>query len=525
MLPGTNSSLPPISLGGIAIVLLVSLILKFRNVGTRGKDMPPGPNTTLILGNVLDFPTSLPHIKFLKWTRQYGDIFSLKIFDRTIIVISSPIAVKHILETNGARTGNRPQSKIANRVTRGQNMFLESMENPVWKRGSQLVRNFLTRDSLEKDLKTQEDEISQCMHDMLEDPKNFYRHVCRTTASVILTNVYGVRVAKYEGSVAETYFLGTKLLSESLDPGAHPPIDLFWPLQYVPKRWAYWKRLADSARTVRDELYGSLYAQCELAVKSKNFTGCHMESLVSDQAKLGMTRDEIIGIGAVLMDAGVKTTATFIHSFIIALINYPGIQRKAQKEIDTVVGPDRWPRLKDYENVPYIRAIVDEVIRFKPSAPVAIPHVSTAEVCYKGYRIPKDSTIFLNVHGISHDPDFFDHPEEFRPERFLETEFGTKPGVDTTGFRNNFTFGAGRRACPGEALARQNMALTIMNFLWAFDFKKDDSGTGGYDLDSYERPGIELAPKEFTCGVLPRSVAKAEMIRNRMVNAYGGTQG
>ncbi|ENI04575.1 hypothetical protein COCC4DRAFT_40692 [Bipolaris maydis ATCC 48331] len=519
-----NSGLPPIPLGGIAIVLLVSLILKFRNVGTRDKDMPPGPKTKPILGNALDFPNSFPHIKFLEWTRQYGDIFSLKIFDHTIIVISSPAAVKHVLETNGARTGNRPQSVIVNRVTRGQNMFLEDMENPVWRRGSQLVRNFLTRDNLEKGLKTQEDEISQCMHDILEDPKNYYRHVNRTTASVILTNVYGVRVAKYEGSVAETYFLGINLFSECLAPGAHPPVDLFSPLQYVPKRWAYWKRLADSARAVRDGLYGSLYAQCERAVESKNFTGCHMESLVSDQAKLGMTRDEIVGIGAVLMDAGVKTTATFIHSFIIALINYPEIQRKAQQEIDTVVGPDRWPKLKDYENVPYIRAIVDEVIRFKPSAPVAIPHVSTAELHYKGYRIPKGSTIFLNVHGIAHDPDFFDHPEEFRPERFLETEFGTKPGVDATGYRNNFIFGAGRRACPGEALARQNMALTIMNFLWAFDFKKDDSGTGGYDLDSYERPGIELAPKEFTCDVLPRSAEKAEMIRNRMVNAYGSTQ-
>ncbi|EUC41238.1 hypothetical protein COCMIDRAFT_40564 [Bipolaris oryzae ATCC 44560] len=519
-----NSSLPSLPLGGIAIVLLVLLFLKFRNVGTRDKDMPPGPKTTLVLGNALEFPTSFPHIKFLEWTRQYGDIFSLKIFDRTIIVVSSATAVKQILDIDGARTGNRPRSKIAHRVTKGWSMFLENMENPVWKRGSQVIRNFLNRGSLEKHLRIQEDEISQCMYNFLEDPKNFYRHVCRSTASAILTNIYGVRVAKYEGSIAETYFQGIKLFSESLDPGTHPPVDLFWPLQYVPKRWAYWKRLADSTRAIRDELYGSLFAQCELAVKQKNFTGCYMDSLISNQAKSGMSRDEIIGIGAVLMDGGVKTTATFTHSLVLALINYPEFQRKAQEEIDTVVGPDRWPRLKDYENVPYIRAIVDEVIRFRTSAPVAIPHVSTEEVRYKGYRIPKDSVIFMNVHGIFHDPDFYDHPEEFRPERFLKTEFGTKPGVDMTGYRNNFTFGAGRRACPGEALARQNMALTIMNFLWAFDFKKDDSGTGGYDLDTYERPGIELAPKEFTCDVLPRSVAKAEMIRNRMANVYGGAQ-
>lgn len=64
MLAEMNSGLPPIPLGGIAIVLLVSLILKFRNVGTRDKDMPPGPKTKPILGNALDFPNSFPHIKY-----------------------------------------------------------------------------------------------------------------------------------------------------------------------------------------------------------------------------------------------------------------------------------------------------------------------------------------------------------------------------------------------------------------------------------------------------------------------------
>lgn len=73
-----NSSLPPIPLRGIAIVLLVSLILKLRNVGARDKDMPPGPHMTLILGNALDFPTSFPHIKYVL-------IFAKRVFELTVL--------------------------------------------------------------------------------------------------------------------------------------------------------------------------------------------------------------------------------------------------------------------------------------------------------------------------------------------------------------------------------------------------------------------------------------------------------
>ncbi|KAI4217826.1 MAG: hypothetical protein L6R36_009257 [Xanthoria steineri] len=507
----------------IAIVLLtltVFLLLKLRTIGSRGEDFPPGPKTTPILGNVLGFPTSFPHIKFTEWAQQYGDIFSLKIFNQTVVVVSSAAAVKHILDANGTRTGNRPQSVLTQRVTNGSYMAIENVESPVWKHGRKAIHTFLTKDSSERHLRTQQLEYSQFMHDILEDPENTFEHVCRTTASVMITLLYGFRISTFHNSPAQTYFSGIKLFNQVTDPGAHPPVDLFWPLQYVPKRWAYWKRLADTTRGIRDELYGSLHAQCERAIKDNKPTGCYLESLMLNQEKLGMTRQEIIGMGAVMMDAGAETSASFLQSFILTLINNPDVQDRGQKEMDHVIGPDRWPTLDDYNSVPYIRAIVDEVFRFRAILPVSLPHVSTKVVCYKDYRIPEDSLIFMNVYGIFHDPEWYDDPEMFDPERFLRTPFGVKEGVDTKGFRNNLAFGAGLRICPGESMARRTIALNTMNLLWAFDFKKDGSGTGGQDIDSYATPGIELAPKPFTCDVTPRSAVKAQMIRDRYAEAF-----
>ena len=81
-----------------------------------------------------------------------------------------------------------------------------------------------------------------------------------------------------------------------------------------------------------------------------------------------------------MMDGGAETTASFLQSFVLALINNPHVQERGQKEIDSVVHPDQWPTLDDYERVPYIRAIADEVHQFRTILPIAIPHVSTKEI-------------------------------------------------------------------------------------------------------------------------------------------------
>lgn len=203
-----------------------------------------------------------------------------------------------------------------------------------------------------------------------------------------------------------------------------------------------------------------------------------------------MTREEIIGMGAVMMDGGAETTASFLQSFVLALINNPHVQERGQKEIDSVVHPDQWPTLDDYERVPYIRAIADEVHRFRTILPIAIPHVSTKEIQYSRYRIPKDSIIIMNTYGVFHDPEMYDDPEIFEPERYVRMPFGTKEVVDTRGYRNNLAFGSGRRACPGENMARRTIALITMNLLWTFNFKNDGSGTGGQDLYSYAKVSL-----------------------------------
>jgi len=157
-----------------------------------------------------------------------------------------------------------------------------------------------------------------------------------------------------------------------------------------------------------------------------------------------MTREHVGYLGGALLEGGSDTTSAFLQSVVLMLVAFPEVQRKAQEEVDRVIGSERSPTLEDWENLPYLQAFNKEINRFRPIAPMAIPHATTADEHYGGYVIPKGATLFMNTWGINHDPDVFDKPETFNPDRYLRSEYGTKPGVDETNFRHTLIFGAGR---------------------------------------------------------------------------------
>ncbi|KDQ30520.1 hypothetical protein PLEOSDRAFT_1101510 [Pleurotus ostreatus PC15] len=150
-------------------------------------------------------------------------------------------------------------------------------------------------------------------------------------------------------------------------------------------------------------------------------------------------------MGRVLLDAGTKTSASFLHSFVMAMACHPAVQARAQAEPDDVLGDAQMPVLEDYGSLPYLDALI-KLHRFRPIVPTGVPHVASRATQYNGFVIPKGSIIFMNTWGVYHDPEpeLFDDPESFKPERYLLSEFGTKPGADTEGLRDSLPFGAGR---------------------------------------------------------------------------------
>ncbi|KAG1907794.1 cytochrome P450 [Suillus fuscotomentosus] len=135
------------------------------------------------------------------------------------------------------------------------------------------------------------------------------------------------------------------------------------------------------------------------------------------------------------------TTSSSLTSCILAILLYPEVQKHAQAEIDAIVGQDQFPAFNDRDKLPYIGALIQELLRWAPVAPQGLLHRAMKEDVYEGYRIPKGATVIANIFSISRDEKMYLDPLEFRPERFL----GSSPQLDP----RKFIFGFGRRRCPG----------------------------------------------------------------------------
>jgi cytochrome P450 len=160
-----------------------------------------------------------------------------------------------------------------------------------------------------------------------------------------------------------------------------------------------------------------------------------------------------------------QQTAASLSAFMLAMRLYPNVMKKGQVEIDSVVGRDRLPTFEDWDNLPYIRAIVKEVLRWRPVAPLGVPRrttkvsssvsvslltscmkrIWTQDDVYEGYFIPKGTIVLANIWAMNRDPALFPDYEEFRPERFLD-ESGTVEVVPRdTHNQGHVSFGFGRR--------------------------------------------------------------------------------
>jgi len=144
-----------------------------------------------------------------------------------------------------------------------------------------------------------------------------------------------------------------------------------------------------------------------------------------------------------MIEAGSETTSSGLNSIVKYLAAYPDAQRKAHAELDKIIGTTRSPKFADEDNLPYIRAIVKEVLRLRPATNIGIPHFTTADVIYKGHVIPAGTVVAVQQYSISMDERRWPEPQAFKPERYLA--YPQKAGYYTAhpdpNVRDHFAFG------------------------------------------------------------------------------------
>src|SRR6267154_207906 len=177
--------------------------------------------------------------------------------------------------------------------------------------------------------------------------------------------------------------------------------------------------------------------------------------------------------------AGAETTSGVLAWWMLAMVTYPDVQKRAQEELDAVVGRTRIPTFADLPHLPYIRAMVKEALRWRPVDPLGLPHLSTEDDWYNGMFIPKGSIMIANVWNLNRDPEIYGaDAAQFNPGRFLNTKGEVTSCAPETKEEGHVTYGFGRRVCVGKHVANNSLFFDFAMMLWACRIEpgKDERG-------------------------------------------------
>ena len=162
---------------------------------------------------------------------------------------------------------------------------------------------------------------------------------------------------------------------------------------------------------------------------------------------------------------GTEGPTSALNWFLLYVTKYPHLQAKIHRQLDDVIGnTKRLPEISDKPNLPYLEAFIAEVQRIVSETPLAAPHSTTRDTSLAGFFIPRDMTVFVNLWAIHHDPDRWEDPFSFRPERFLDE----RGRFHSEGF---IPFSLGKRSCLGKAFGRKAVFIYAARLLYRFKFE------------------------------------------------------
>ncbi|KAF7346377.1 O-methylsterigmatocystin oxidoreductase [Mycena sanguinolenta] len=435
-----------LALLALALLLLRSL-QRFLNAWQRRYPFPPGPAPYPLVGNFRDLPTKLPWLTYTEWGRKYGsDVVHASALGQHVVVVNSVKAANELFEKRSYIYSDRPV------VT---------------------------------------------MIELL-------------TAAIIMATVYGYDVQPSNDRFVALSENAVKKLSDSFFPGA-VVVNTFPILRYLPS-WmpgTGFQRYATDCQEVTKEMRQVPFNFAKDNMHDDGDSKTVVARLIEANKARGRYDEAAIqNVAATAYAAGSDTTVSALASFFIAMAVHPDAQKKAQAEIDTVIGTHRLPEFEDRPSLPYVEALYREVMRWRPALPLGVAHASSEDDIYRSYFIPKGATVLSNIWAMTRDESIYSEPERFNPDRFFTPD--GKLNDDNT----ILTFGFGRRICPGRHNADATVWATFVSVLSTFTITKGKDANGKeIDIDPVYSDGIVSHPEPFACSITPRSEAAKSLVQ------------
>ncbi|KAF2774165.1 cytochrome p450 monooxygenase [Teratosphaeria nubilosa] len=513
----------PLSAVGILLVICLTG-WRLRNVGRRPDGMPPGPATLPVLGNLHQIPARNAHLQFRKWADEYGPVYSIMLGTIPTVVLTSDVAVRDLLEKRGQIYSDRPDMFLSQVVASGNLRLVVMRYGDSWRLIHRLVHNILNISVAAKYIPYQDLESKYLLGGLLDTPESFKQHLRRFAFSLSTQLIFGYRCPSYTDPRIEKLFQIFEGWAKVSESGAGKIADVYPILQSLPRFLLPGVREAEHVHKIGRKLYTDQWLAAKEDLKNGKGTPCICNDLLLAQQSEGLSDEVVAYIVGSLLEGGSDTTSATTYGFVEAMMCFPEAQKKAQEEIDRVVGSDRLPTIDDYPDLPYIRCVIKETLRWMPPVILGVPHRVTKDDEYMGWKIPKDATVLNNVWGIQMDPIRSPNPRHFLPERHLgdtTTLYESARGDPLK--RDNFNFGAGRRMCQGVHIAERSLFLAMSRILWGFNIEKPLDANGAPitpDIDDFEG-GIAVTPAPFGVEIKARSVERTEIMKRALEDCEG----
>ncbi|KAI8018927.1 Cytochrome P450 81Q32 [Camellia lanceoleosa] len=463
----------------------------------RRRNLPPSPPALPVIGHLHLLKPPL-HRTLDRLSQKLGSVFSLRFGSRLVVVVSSPSAVEECFTKNDVVLANRPQLISGKHIGYNYTSMVTSPYGDHWRNLRRLMSlEILSTTRLNAFSSIRMDEIKLLLRNLYRNSSTDFAKVelkskfSEMSFNIIMRMIAGKR---YYGEELENYEEAKEfrdLLSETFKYGGASNPNDFLPVL----RWIDYGNFEKNLKRIHKRMDAFLQGLIDehRGDKSRNSMIDHLLSFQESQPEY--YTDEIIrGLILVIILAGTDTSAVTMEWVMSLLMNHPKVLKKARAELDTHVGQDRLVDESDLSNLHYLQDIIFETFRLFPPAPLLVPHMSSEDCTIGGFEVPRDTILLVNAWAIHRNPQVWDNPTSFKPERFK--------GEEVEGYKL-MPFGMGRRACPGVGLAQRVVSLGLGSLIQCFEWKRVSEKT----IDLTEGKGLtmpKLEPLEAMCK--PRNI-------------------
>ncbi|KAI5098972.1 cytochrome P450 precursor, partial [Silurus meridionalis] len=445
--------------------------------------LPPGPAPAPVVGNFFQVYVKEPYKYYLQLSKKHGSVFTLWFANTPVVVISGYKALKDTMIGMGNEFSGRANYPLLMKVTNGYGILVSSGER--WKQlrrfSISTLKTFgMGHQSIQDKVKEEASYLVQSFGTIGGNtllPKTFFSLtdsafnpkylIHKAVCNVISSIIFGQRFESDDPNLklmmdaVDDYF---KVLNSPLGQAYNffPKIVGLFPGQLhdmfskVKKAKSLFKLEAEARMKTFDpssapkDFIEAFLLQMN-AEKDNPNTEFHFNNLLSTIWSM--------------FSAGTETTSSTIRQSLLLMMKHPDIQARVQKEIDEVVGQSRCISFEDRQNMPYTDAVIHEVLRTQDIVPTSVPHKMFYDTEFKNYLIPKGTIILPLLSSVLTDPELWKNPDNFDPANFLDQEGRLKKNDAFV------VFGMGKRACPGEALARVEIFIIVTSLLQHFTFR------------------------------------------------------